>query len=97
MHLPVAMEIIKGTLRLVDPEALRSGYTVCDPSGEIGAGVPPLLVSLPPLQSGLCRNSTWEWGSKGAPHTPASLDSLWKPGEVSSDKSTCVFLAGLGP
>ena len=48
MYLPVTMEIIKGTLRLVDPGALRSGYTVrVTHQGETGAGVPPLLVSLP--------------------------------------------------
>lgn len=56
MYLPVTMEIIKGILRLVDPGALRSGDTMSvTHQGEPGAGVPRLIVSLPPLQRGFCR------------------------------------------
>lgn len=46
VYLPVTMEIIKGILKLVDPEALRSGDTISvTHQGEPGAGV-PLFLSL---------------------------------------------------
>jgi len=85
VYLPVTMEIIRGTLRVVDPGELGCGYTgiQCVRPIRVSPGqVSPLLfVSVLPLQCGFCRNSTWVWGSKGALHTPALLASLWKPGE----------------